>query len=146
MWVEGWGCSRRVWGLVPGPPACLSALPVPGPPPPPPPGPASTPCSHLVCASLNLLWDGRQSDSFSLVSRGLWQERTERPSRSLRSTGRLASPFWSCRGTQPRGRGEAEGKRGQQLLLTAARLVLATREVEMVVKQRGGGWGTTGPA
>lgn len=147
MWVEGWGCSQRVWGLVPGPPACLSALPVPG-----PflllllralPAPLAL---SLVCASLNLLWNGRQSDSFSLVFRGLWQERTERPSRSLRSTGRLASPFWSCRGTQPRGRGEAEGKRGQQLLLTAARLVLATREVEMVVKQRGGGWGTTGPA
>ena len=60
--------------------------------------------------------------------------------------GRLASPFWSCRGTQPRGCREVEGKGGQQLLLTAARLVLATREVEMVVKQQGYGWGTIGPA
>lgn len=57
----------------------------------------------------------------------------------------LVLPGHTAPGAEGR-RGEAEGKRGQQLLLTAARLVLATREVEMVVKQQGGGWGTTGPA
>ena len=96
---------------VPGPCAYLSTLPIPGsfllllllllqalP------APLSL---SLVCASLNLLWNGKQSDSFSLVFRGFWQERVKRPSRSLLFTGRLTSPFWSCWGTQPRGQGEA---------------------------------------